>query len=230
SAGARKILHDPPGGGIDVRITDAFFLCCILNQDISRARYSVLHGDGTTTNHNVSLSFASAAANHNKKVIVVHVGPRAASASFTLLETDISMTVFLADSSNNALTETLTFNIVQKCVGRELRLHWMNQRGAFDAYTFDGIKRHSVEVKSASGEKPLLWSAGSLTPHNRDQRGKYRVDVRRADMYEVETRIIDEDKAEWLAWLLASPEVYIEQVGESYYLPAMVVDGKVTYA
>lgn len=228
--GARKVLHDPPSDGIDIRLTDAFWLSCILNKDIARARYAVLHGDGTTTNHNVSLSFASAAANHDKKVIVVGVGPIAASAYFTLLESDVSYAVFLADSSNNPLTETLTFNILPRCAGRELRVHWMNQRGAFDSYTFDGIKRRPVEVKSGSGEKPLVWTAGSAEPHSRDQRGRYRTDIRRSDVWEVETRIIDENKAEWLAGLLGSPEAYIEQVGLDYYLPAMVIDGKITYA
>lgn len=228
--GARKVLHDPPAEGFDVRVTDSFFLSCILNQDIARARFAVLHGDGTTTNHNIPLSFASAAANHNKKVVSVNVGPYAANSFFSIAESDVSYTVFLADGSNTPLTETLTFNILPRCAGRDLRLHWMNERGGFDAYTFDGIKRRTAEVKSGSGEKPLVWVAGSVAPHDRNQRGKYRTDVRRADVWEVETRIIDEDKAEWLAGLLASPEVYVEQVGLDYYLPAMVIDGKITYA
>lgn len=227
-AGARKVLHDPPAGGIDIRVTDAFWLCCILNSDIARARYTVYHKDGTTTNHNMSLSFSSAVANHNKKVVFVGVGPRTANSSFTIDEDDYRYTVFLADSSNNPLTETLSFNILPKCAGRELRVHWMNSRGGADAYTFDGIKRRNAEVKSGSGERPISWTAGA--PDQRNQRGRYRLDVRRSDPYEIETRILDEDKAEWVAGIMDSPEAYIEQEGLDYYLPAMILDGKVTYA
>lgn len=49
-------------------------------------------------------------------------------------------------------------------------------------------------------------------------------------MYEIETRILPENTAEWLAGILSSPEIYIEQPGLDYYLPAMISDGKVTYA
>jgi len=227
---SRKVLHDPPTDGIDIRVTDAFWLCCILNEDFARARYTVYHNDGTTTNHNVSLSWSSAAANTDKKVVMVGVGPRTANAYFTIDEDDYQYTVFLADSSNNPLTETLTFNILPRCAGRELRVHWMNERGGADSYTFDAIKRRTAEVKSSSGEKPLNWTAGAAQPHDRNQRGQYRTDVRRTDVYEIETRILPENTAEWLAGIMSSPEIYIEQPGLDYYLPAMIADGKVTYS
>jgi hypothetical protein len=229
-SGARKVLHDQPPGGIDIRVTDAFWLCCILNSAITRARYTIYHTDGSTSNENIILSWPDAASNSNKKVVMVGVGPRTANAYFTITEADVERyEVFLADGSNNPLTETLSFNILPKCAGRELRVHWMNDRGGADSYTFDGIKRRMADVKSGIGEKPLVWNAVAVTNHDRNQRGRYRTDIRRADVWEVETRILDEDVAEWITGIIDSPEVYIEQVGLDYYLPAMIIDGRVIY-
>lgn len=226
-SGVRKILNDPPDVGIDIRTNEAFWLCCILNQDIVRARYTLYNKDGSSSSHNVSLSFPSASTNDNKKVVTVGVGPRTANAYFTLDDTVRSYDVFLADSSNNPLTETLTFNIVPKCPGKELRIHWLNSRGGADAYTFAGIRREEVEVKSSGAEKPLTWITGDSSPHNRNQRGKFRTDVRRVDEFSVETMIIDESLARWVSGALESPEAYIETVGLDYYQPAIVADGKI---
>jgi hypothetical protein len=222
----RWVLHDPPAAGIDIRVTDAFWMCCILNSDIARARFTLYNTDGTTSNRNISLSWPDAAANSDKKVVFVGVGPRTANASFTLAEGVVRRyTVFLADSSNNPLTQTLTFNIVPKCAGRELRVHWMNARGGADAYTFDGVAKKVVDVKSASGEAPLVFGTGEPI-HNPNARGRFRTDIRRSDGWEVETRILIEGHAEWLAELLDTPEAYMELPAETYYLPLVIGDGK----
>lgn len=227
-AGERRVLHDPPANGIDIRVTDAFWLCCILNSAITRARYTLYNKDGTTSSHNVSLSWPSAATYSDKRVVFVGVGPRTANAYFTLSDDVARYTVFLADSSNTPLSETLTFNVLPRCAGREIRVHWMNQRGGADAYTFDAVKRRGIEVKSSAGEAPLPWTIGS-TPLDQNSRGRFRTDTKRADSWAVETRIVPEDVAEWVAEMLDSPEAYIEQPTEVFYLPIIVNDGKVIY-
>ena len=128
------------------------------------------------------------------------------------------------------MTESLTFNIVPHCPGKEVRLQWLNSRGGADAYTFAGVRREEVEVKSAAAEKPLFWATGESEPHDRNQRGKFRTDVRRTDIWSVETTIIDESLARWLSGALESPECYIEEVGLDYYKPAIVADGKIVQA
>lgn len=229
-AGVRRILNDPPSVGIDIRTDEAFWLSCILNQNITKAYYTLTFKNGTTSNHSVSVSWPSAAANDNKKIVMVGVGPRTANAYFTLDETVRYYTVFLADAGNNPITETLTFNIVPHCPGKEVRIHWLNDRGGADAYTFAGLRREEVEVKSGNAEKPLIWVTGSSEPHNRNQRGRFRTDIRRSDQWSVETTIIDEDLARWVAGALESPECYVETVGLDYYKPAIISDGRLVQA
>lgn len=229
----RRLLTDMPDL-IDIRPQDAFGLAFIVNQNAVRIKLTVRKKDGTVVTGLSSLTLSGYAGAHNKKVAVVGVGPRQIFEYIGWIGTPVTInsdvatyTVEFCNSSNVALTESVTFNLIEACPGHELRLQWMNIRGGADAYTVDAKRRDVVEVRSNRAEKPLVWDTIGETTHDPNQRGKYRLEVNRVDTWEVETRILDEDISGWLAGLLASPEVVVEQQYKTYYLPAIITDGKI---
>jgi len=231
----RHFLTDVPSG-IEIREEEAFNLAFVVNQSISRMIVAVDYKNGDTASGTAGVNLSDYTAAHNKRVMVAGVGPRNLFLNtqwigdpIVIDETVAAYSVVFADASNNRLTDTLAFTLADPCPDL-LRLHWLNERGGADAYTVDAVRRSVVEVKSNRAEKPLTWYAGGEVPHDRNQRGRFRLEVNRADTWEVETRILDEDVATWLAGLLASPEVYVEQPFKTYYLPAMVSDGKIVPA
>lgn len=232
----RLLLTDAPDR-IPIRLNDLYSASFIFTQDADYLGIEVRYKDGSTHRDAAPLSFSSPAGAHNKKVGVVGVGPRQINdvtgwvdTGVTIDNTVASYTVGFGQTDETltwvSFTQTLTFDLIDRCAA-SLRLHWLNDRGGGDAYTVNGLKRDVVEVKSGRGEKPLTWTAGISPYHDKNQRGRYRLDVRREDGYEVETRIVDVETARWLASLVASPEVYIEVQGADYYLPAMITDGKI---
>ncbi len=233
--GMRRFLTDIPNE-TEIRENDAFNIAFIVNQSISRMIVTVDYKNGDSTSGTAGVNLDSYTAAHNKKVMVAGIGPRNLFLNDQWIDDPIvidntvaAYEVVFADVSNNRLTDSVRFNVIEACQ-HELRLHWMNDRGGCDAYTIDAKRRDVVEVKSNRAEKPLGWVAGGEVPHDRNQRGRFRLEVNRSDTWEVETRIEDEAVAAWLGGLLASPEVYVEQPYKNYYLPAMVTDGKIIAA
>lgn len=223
----RSVLIEQPLNGIDIRTDENFFYCFIVNEDVAKARYNLYEADGTLTQEEIAITIPSGSTYHNKRIAAVSVGPRLANNYFTLDSQYVRFDVFMADSGGTALTQSISFNLVERCPGRELRLHWLNSRGGVGAYTFNAVKRENVEAKSSSAEKPITWGFSTFDPN---QRGRYRTNIERADYWELESRVVTEDIGEYLAGLLASPEVYVEQIGESFYLPVVVEDGRIITA
>jgi hypothetical protein len=235
TAGMRHLLTDIPDS-TEIREGEAFNLAFVVNQNISRMIVTVDYKNGDTNSGIAGVNLDDYTSAHNKKVMVAGVGPRNLFLNtqwigdpIVIDETVAAYEVAFANASNTRLTDSLRFVLIESC-SHELRLHWMNDRGGCDAFTIDAKRRDVVEVKSNRAEKPLTWYAGGEVPHDRNQRGRFRLEVNRSDTWEVETRIEDESIAAWLAGLLASPEVYVEQPNKTYYLPAMVTDGKITTA
>jgi hypothetical protein len=227
TASPRGLLNGT-NGPIDIRDGEAFILSGIAHASQSRARFTLFKRDGTTENQNIIGAPVSLGTYADKRIFGFNVGPRAASAFFTLgYATHTGYSVFIADSGNNALTDTLTFSLVEKCQALDLRLQWLNSKGGADGFTFNAVKRTGTAVKSDRSEKPLTFGFASFD-HN--QRGLYRTNVQVEDFWEVETRVIDESTAEWVAGLFTSPEAYIEQQGSEVYIPAIVSDAKIVYA
>lgn len=232
ASGIRMLLTDIPEY-TDIRLDEGFSIAFIVNQNISKMVVGVTYKNGDSDSAESGLALFGYTDAHNKKVMVVGIGPRNIElnpswigAGIVIDDTVASYTVSFLSSDNVRLTESIFFNVEDPCA-HGLRLHWMNSRGGADAYTLDAKKRSVVEVKSNRAEKPLTWIAGAEVPHDRNQRGRFRLETNHSTTWEVETRILDEDVAGWLAGLLASPEVYVEQPFKTYYLPAMVTDGKI---
>jgi hypothetical protein len=101
------------------------------------------------------------------------------------------------------LTEVKCFDLVDCCEERATRLHFFNLLGGADAYTFLG------------------WDFTLSDPHNVSDKGRFKIDSQADDIYQIESKFLEPDVAQWLCELLSSPEVYLEQGGN---LLAIVID------
>jgi hypothetical protein len=117
-------------------------------------------------------------------------------------------------------SELRTFNVIDCCGDRRVRLHWMNRLGGIDAYTFTSKKTVSEKSKSTIGQKPLSFGY-TYPPATSYDRGQYKIQTEAIKEYEVESTFYDLAAGVWIAELLTSPEVYMET---SDGLIAVVVD------
>lgn len=223
TASPRMVLNGTTGP-IPIREDETFFCCFIAATGIAKARYTLRKRDGTTVTAQSTGAPPSLATWVDKRICFYNIGPRVANAYFTLdFATYSGFDVFIADASNNPLTETMSFELVEHCPGNELRLQWLNSKGGSDGYTFNAVKKSGTAVKSSTSEKPLTWGFSSF---DYNQRGKYRTNVQVEEFWEVETRVIDEGEANYVAGLFTSPECYVERVGDEWYIPALISDAR----
>lgn len=105
---------------------------------------------------------------------------------------------------------TLRFDKVDCCENRRIRIHFLNLYGCADAFTFDSKRKDSTAAKSARAQKPLNWNGGSATPHLIQNKGGFKIQNTAVNTYEVESRFLTKEEAQWLSQILHSPETYIE--------------------
>jgi hypothetical protein len=140
--------------------------------------------------------------------------------------TTVSYKVCLMNSSKQQLTEELSFTVMPACQSG-LRLAWLNQLAGVDMYTFDARVVTGVEGKSEIGIRPNIWASASEVALP-DSRGSYKPFTQRDEYYEVETRIVRAELAEFLSQILTSSEVYIYDTTMSStnpYRSVIIADG-----
>lgn len=119
--------------------------------------------------------------------------------------------------------QPMRFNKVE-CCERGQRLHFLNNYAAADAFRFDSKEGKGIAATSAKAQKPLNWDGTTETPHNINDKGGFKIQNEAVDNYELQSRWLLPDEANWLKQLLYSPEVYIET--ESGFLPVIVEDSE----
>jgi len=140
--------------------------------------------------------------------------------------TTVSYSVFMTNNLKFQRTEKLSFQVMPPCQSG-LRLAWMNQLAGVDMYTFDARVVTGVEGKSEIGIRPNVWTSATSIALP-ESRGSYKPFVQRDEYYEVETRIVRAELAEFLSQILTSPEVYIYDdnlAAINPYRSAIIADG-----
>lgn len=171
------------------------------------------------------------------KIFSINIGPNylkaLASSNYDggikpLFTTTVSYTICLTNSAKSQLTERLTFQVMPECQSG-LRLAWLNQLAGVDMYTFDARVVTGVEGKSEIGIRPNVWASATEVALP-DSRGSYKPFVQRDEYYEVETRIVRAELAEFLSQILTSSEVYIYDTTISTtnpYRSVIIADGSI---
>jgi hypothetical protein len=108
----------------------------------------------------------------------------------------------------NNFIKPFRFNIVPDCEG-SVRLHWFNLLSGADAYTFKKLQQKRTQASYTTAQKTLGW-AQTLTPHNINDKGAYKLQTTAGQTYEADSDYLTPDQAEWLMELALSNEVYRE--------------------
>jgi hypothetical protein len=233
----RQLLHDAPAVGVPIFPGEAFTVSFIHKTEIVTGRLTALQTNGVTDVAYFAIPLIGAGALSDKKVHAVGVGPRNLAAipplgwidgfSIAIDETIANYTIDFGSgdgSTYSQITEQIRFTVEQATPSR-VRLHWLNDRGAFDAYTFDAIIRKGSNTQARMGRRGLIWTS-NLTPHDSEQRQVYRIGADTQIVYELESRFLPDDVAEYVSGIMHSVEVYAETAATKY-VPVVIGDGKV---
>jgi hypothetical protein len=112
--------------------------------------------------------------------------------------------VSIVDVSNNAISETFTFNLDDKCYQSKTRFTWLNPRGGYDTYSFYAPRKLNASVSKGSFTKSPTY------PTVIGNREDSIINVNAKDSISTRTAKVSSENAEWLQELLESPEVFIE--------------------
>lgn len=234
----RNLLHDFPASGVDIRVREAYSISLVCHTSTTHCRIRFTQTNGVTDVAYFICDPGSLSTYSNIRVLTVAAGPRNINAVplakwvfAPQLTIDNTIASYIVDfGSHNGTTYTVItdearFNLVENCT-TSIRIHWLNERGGADAFTFDAKKRDLYEAKSQQAQRALVWTGG-VDPHDRQQKGTFKTSTQAVEYWEVETRIVQPDVAQWLSAALASVEVYVENDVDAFYLPAILADAKV---
>jgi hypothetical protein len=120
-----------------------------------------------------------------------------------------SYTVQITTALNVPISELKTYRLKSVCEDSELRLHFLNALGGFDAYTFSNTKVQSINVTGTTAQKPLAWS--NVAPQNTlSDKGTFSLEKTASTKFELESLELEPSTALWLKELIYSVEIYME--------------------
>lgn len=117
-----------------------------------------------------------------------------------------SYTVCIADLGNVPVTEKINFVISDKCAVSQLRFSYLNQKGAFDTFTFNTKLVNKLNVKKELWSKPKQGSNGYNYELSRMETGVFIADS--FNTFEVISENLKEDVSNWLSEILKARVVY----------------------
>lgn len=130
--------------------------------------------------------------------------------------TNVSYYTVQLKEATNIASELRRFNIVGSC-SSDVRIHWSNNFGKQDSYTFKGNKIETLNHKA----KTYLKAIGNT--YSSEKRGSTVMQNISSTSFEIFTDSIGRNDYEFLASMLINKNAFIEDNG-SYY-PIIIEDG-----
>lgn len=122
---------------------------------------------------------------------------------------------------------TYTFNVICEPMYQSYMIHFLNQYGGFDSRIFSKVSRRTFDITKADfGKLPYIVDSTGL-PTYKSNNGVYNENVSTYSVQYKEKLLLNSDlltdgEYVWLADLLISPMVYIEDGG--YFFPCVITD------
>lgn len=208
----QRFLNTPTRDAIPIQLAEHFCLCFITSNQTGYIKIAETLASGST--HTSYLEFA--AAGLTDKLVSLNIGP---SFLLSLLATDfvgnippqftttVSFKVSIVNISLQQVSHELPFTVVPSCAGG-IRLAWLNETAGVDMYTFDAKVVEGLQSSSEVGIRPNIWPTATeiALPQNK---GAFKANSTKFEYYEVETRVLRPDLANYVAQILTSAEVYM---------------------
>lgn len=105
-------------------------------------------------------------------------------------------------------TEKITYVLNEQCFRDPVRIHWLNQKGEFDQYTFTGNRMDTVSARKTEYIKDL--EEGFAV----SDRGRTTLSVRAGKLVDIFSEFLPRATKLWLTQLYTSPELYLEFSGQ----------------
>ena len=210
SSGAEKYLTDAPliknielGQneflGVLSNTSPAYFRVIVYDaNDVALSDDTISLGAGTVDYHDIAIGTAN----------LVAAGISLTGAAYYTIRN-------YHTNNFNAVSEQRRFNIVPSCA-TDVRVHWCNEYGKQDSYTFKGNK-----TKTVNTEQRLYRRAS----YNLDELGDQVYGNEKTDILRAYSKTESPDTIEWLSGMLLNKKVCIEQNG--IYLPIIITDSEV---
>ena len=133
----------------------------------------------------------------------------------TVLNGAASYTIHLEDNTNAQTSEAFTFNVNQTCTKyNEVRVHWLNRLGGYDAFNFYMKSIHTTDIKKDKYDQQHHDWTGNAYTYDKQNRGTTDYNVALNKKVTVNTDYLTEAESAWMEDLATSPSVYIEENNE----------------
>lgn len=126
--------------------------------------------------------------------------------------------VWIVDGSNVQLSEKRTFVIDKRNYSQAIRVHFENNKGGWDAYTFtNGYKRFNENSKTSFNR--VLPNSFTVK-----DRGQTTLGVSVEQPYEISTELLSKAEGLWLEELLNATNAFIKNVGDTEFIPINILN------
>lgn len=224
---------------IKVRIGDSYELGTIdagsaIDTNLSYLKIETYNSAGTLIQTATKSNPYTALATDSARFMSILVGPDDLNATTLTtgsqpLITD-SVHYYRVASFNSVNTQTLEwkeFELDRSCTRDDTytRLYFLNSLGRFDAFNFDFIRDDSIQSTKARYNKLLGVLTASTFTYNTYQQETSVFHSKVEQKYRLRSGFVDNDTAEWLKELIASPLVYmIAPINSGNTFVAVTVD------
>ena len=124
-------------------------------------------------------------------------------------------------------SETWTFNKAEECNYDRIRFAFVNEYGFWDYYGFNLPQRKITTVNRQQINRPFVNYSTLTAAYQATRRGKDYYNIQYNDSITVTTPFVDQTTAEWLAQMLESPSVFVQD-GDNF-LPIIITNGNYTH-
>lgn len=106
---------------------------------------------------------------------------------------------------------SITIPVEEICNYERVNFAFINNYGFWDYYGFNLPKKKNTSVDRKTILKPFVDYSSATSPYNVNRRGTDTYNVTYTDDYSVSTPYLLQNEAEWVAQLIESPEVFVQQ-------------------
>lgn len=134
-------------------------------------------------------------------------------------------TISIYDDSDNRLTEEYRVDLIDGCSRYDSITVWyLNPMGGFDSFLFNMVNRVNYDTQKKQMRRQLYELSGDAYLPNLQKHGLANYDTRETKRITLNSDWINDQEANAIHELIASPVVFVQLDGETDYTPVTVTN------